>query len=118
MLRPVGELYEAGDFAGDVETRPGGFQKSGLVDEMGSAARFKSPTELAVDDNGNVFVADSGNRIIRMITPDGTVTSLGPNHKSEWMGKPGGVATGADGTLYVLDRPNHRIFKVELHPAQ
>lgn len=49
----------------------------GGMDDAGSAARFNSPRGLAVDDSGNVFVADYGNNTIRMITPAGDVTTLG-----------------------------------------
>lgn len=50
--------------------------KAGAVDGTGSAARFNNPRAIAVDPNGNLYVADSGNHTIRKITPEGAVTTL------------------------------------------
>jgi hypothetical protein len=43
--------------------------------QPGSAARFDAPEGIAVDSTGNVFVADTGNDVIRRITPAGEVTT-------------------------------------------
>lgn len=116
-ITPDRESYEVYDFAGG-EVSGRGDVIYGRQDGQGTAARFKSPGELAIDENGNIFVADSGNRIIRKITPDGTVTSIRLSHNSQWVGKPNGVAVGVDGTLYVLDGPNQRIFKIEMNQSR
>lgn len=50
--------------------------ESGSADGKGDAARFSEPRGIAVDAAGNVYVADSGNGVIRQITPDGTVTTI------------------------------------------
>lgn len=62
---------------GTVTTVAGAPSVRGLVDGAGSAARFNSPGEMAVDDTGNVYVIDTGT--IRKITPGGTVTTIAGN---------------------------------------
>jgi sugar lactone lactonase YvrE len=48
----------------------------GFADGIGSAARFNVPAGLAVDLNGDLYVADSSNNAVRMISPFGHVTTL------------------------------------------
>ena len=50
--------------------------KEGFVDGIGSIARFRHPEGVAVDHDGYVYVADTGNNAIRMISPSGNVTTL------------------------------------------
>lgn len=47
----------------------------GHVDGAGAAARFSTPSSLAVDGEGNVYVADVGNGAVRKISPAGLVTT-------------------------------------------
>ncbi len=65
--------------AGDVSTLAGKAGVSGNADGKGDAARFNGPRGLAVDKDGNIFVADTDNALIRKITPDGVVTTLKPS---------------------------------------
>ncbi|MGI9086751.1 MAG: NHL repeat-containing protein [Chthoniobacterales bacterium] len=62
---------------GNVSVFAGMPGKTGLADGTGSAARFNHPWGMALDVGGNIFVADSHNRKIRKITPEGVVTSIG-----------------------------------------
>src|SRR5439155_20913561 len=53
-----------------------GYSGYGSADGTGSAARFTSPSSVAVDSEGNVFVADKDNGTIRKVTAAGVVTTL------------------------------------------
>jgi sugar lactone lactonase YvrE len=82
----------------------------GYQDGQGSAARFSQPNGIAVDNEGDVYVADSGNAVIRKITSLGQVTTVAGNGGEGHIDGPGSVARlylpsglsiQADGTLIV-----------------
>lgn|GEM_PF-1659653 len=114
---------------GVVTTLAGVAEGYGSADGMGSAARFNSPMDVAVDRSGNVYVADGGgntmlpaNHTIRKITPDGLVTTLAgsaTNYGSaDGTGSaarfrdPEGVAVDRAGNVYVADYLNSCLRKV------
>lgn len=67
----------------------------GNADGTNSTARFNSPYAVAVDGSGNVYVADSGNSSIRLVTPAGVVTTL-----ASGINDPAGVALDGGGNVY------------------
>jgi hypothetical protein len=62
--------------AGVVTTLAGTAGMSGSADGTGAAARFDSPTSVAVDSAGNLYVADKFNHSIRKVTTAGVVTTV------------------------------------------
>lgn len=107
--------------AGNVTTVAGTAGMSGSVDGKGAAARFYYPADISVDADGNLYVADSGNRTIRKITPDGTVSTLGGvagfAGSENGVGPdarfyaPNGIVADPTGNIYVADSSDHAIRK-------
>lgn len=106
--------------SGTVTTLAGKAGQPGSVDSTGSLARFNSPRGVAVDSLGNVYVADTGNHTIRMITQQGAVTTLaglaGQPGSTDGIGSaarfnlPNGIALS--GYLYVADTGNSTIRRI------
>ena len=103
---------------GVVTTLAGTAGSQGSTDGSGAAARFRYPSGVAVDRNGNVFVADTDNHVIRQITPSGEVTTVGGGSSpgsTDGVGtaarffNPKGIAADAAGRIYVADRSNHTV---------
>lgn len=103
-------VIEAG---GRVRTLAGGAR--GFADGVGAQARFDTPTALAVAGDGTVWVADTGNRALRRIDPDGRVHTWQP---TAWdavdIDRPLSLAVTHDGVLYVGTLSPGRVLQV--HP--
>jgi hypothetical protein len=93
---------------------------SGSTDGSGSDAGFATPTGIAVDSNGYVYVTDSFNYNIRKITPEGVVSTLAGGSFGFTNGTGGsvafidpyGVAVDSNGNVYIADAGNNRIRKM------
>jgi len=80
-------------------------------DGVALAASLNSPTALALDSAGALYIADTGNDRIRKLTPDGAiVTVAGGSDSGLLLNRPRGLAIDAGGTLWVSDTGNHRIL--------
>jgi streptogramin lyase len=116
--------------AGVVTTLAGVYWQAGAIDGVGSAARFVSPSAVAVNGDGDVLVVDVSTHTLRRVTPGGVVTTLagvtsawgaedGAGSAARFAG-PTGIAVSAAGTVYVADAANNAIRKattsVESYP--
>lgn len=94
---------------------------AGSMDGPGASAQFNGPVFLAIDANGNVYVADQRNNKIRKITPAGIVSTLagsgtygtndGTGTAAQFQG-PTGIACDAQGNVYVGDMIGNRVRKI------
>ncbi|MGA3370446.1 MAG: NHL repeat-containing protein [Terracidiphilus sp.] len=108
--------------AGVVTTLAGTAGVTGHSDGTGGNASFFSPTGVATDSSGNVYVADSGNNIIRKVTPTGVVTTVaglaGESGEIDGIGgaarftAPYSIATNSAGTLFVDEMSRHTLRKI------
>jgi len=87
-------------------------------------ALLKYPFGISLDVKGNLYIADRGNNRIRKISKDGTITTVagdgnhffsgdyGPASRAS-LAYPTDVAADTQGNLYIADRNNNRIRKVD-----
>jgi sugar lactone lactonase YvrE len=106
---------------GTVSTLAGSAGQFAYLDGAGAAARFGYAIGIVTDRLGNVYVADSGNNAIRMITPSGVVSTLAGgggvgaadgSGKAALFNEPVGLAIDTLGNLYVADFGNNTIRKI------
>lgn len=108
--------------SGVVTTLAGSLGTPGSDDGTGADARFFQPTGVTADDDGNVYVADRGNRTIRKVTSAGVVTTIagtpglfgwddGTGDVASFV-EPRAIALGPDGRLYVADSGANLIRRV------
>ena len=90
------------DSAGQVSTIAGSGRR-GFVDGDAAAAEFDTPCGLAVDRDGNIYVADTGNGLIRRIDRSGNVSTIDLHLTGATLLRPIGVAVNDGGVLYATD---------------
>ncbi len=82
-----------------------------------------SPSNAAVDSEGNIYIADTGNNRIRKVNTQGIISTIVGNGNADFSGddsqaidaalnSPVDVALDSDGNLYIVDNGNNRIRKV------
>jgi len=94
---------------------------AGYVDGPAAQAQFNGPIGLAVSVKGDIYVADTYNDVIRMITTEGEVTTIAgggiPGYadgeqKAALFDTPSGIIVVEDSSLIVADTGNRRLRKV------
>ena len=117
--------------AGEVIPWAGQSGKGGRNDGgvHGSEALFFLPKGIDMDNSGNLYVADSGNNQIRMITPDRMVYTIAGSKTGEsgfangfgsnaLFDNPIDIAINNSGDIFVVDRDNHAIRKIKSGVSQ
>jgi len=114
-----GQTIRAVTPAGVVTTIGGLAGNAGSAGGAGAVARFNSPTAIAVDGTGNLYIADTNNSLVREITPDGTVVTLAglagntgsvnASGSSARLFFPYGIAVDSAGNLYLADTYNAEV---------
>jgi len=105
-----------------VNTLAGSAAYSGNADGTGSDARFTGIGGIAVEGSGNIFVTDSGNSTIRIVTAAGVVSTLagspadygyadGTGSNARFR-NPQGIAADNANNLYIADSGNYSIRKI------
>ena len=85
-----------------------------------TAAGLDSPNGVAVDAAGNLYIGDTHNQRVRVVSASGTISTLAGNANNAYAGdggasaasslaRPRGLSVDAQGDIYVADSDNHRI---------
>jgi DNA-binding beta-propeller fold protein YncE len=126
ILERSGHALRVVDADGKIRT-VAGTGKPGNTGDDGDArmATLNGPKHLCVDRDDNVIIADSANHVVRKYTPaNGKIVRLaGTGKKGDSaaggdpvavsLNEPHGVCVHRDGTLYIVDSLNHRVFRWE-----
>jgi hypothetical protein len=112
--------------ANGIVTTAAGNGSAGYSGDGGPAtnASLSYPDGVASDGSGNLFIADSGNNVIRKVDPNGTITTTAGNSSAGYSGDggpatnaslsyPEGVALDSSGNLLIADSGNNVIRKVD-----
>ena len=83
--------------------------KSGSTNGSGNSALFNSPNAVAVDGTGNLYVADTGNNLVRKISSGTSSTFV---NSAAGLSGPEGVAVDGSGNVYVADTGNNVIRRI------
>jgi uncharacterized protein (TIGR03437 family) len=100
----------AGDIITIAGTNTGGYSGDGGISGL---SELDFPTSVAVDSSGNIYIADSGNNVIREITASNGIinTIVGGTATEQQLNDPETVAVDASGNLYISEQNGVRISK-------
>ena len=104
-----------------------GFQGDG---QLATQARLREPAGVAVDAQNNVYIADRGNHVVRVVSPNGMIlTYAGQGTQAGYQGdggaanlatlnSPSGLALDSNGDLLIADTGNHVVRRVSKQQAR
>ncbi|MDO8723841.1 MAG: RHS repeat-associated core domain-containing protein [Syntrophales bacterium] len=89
-------------------------------------AKFRTPSGVAIDNAGNVFIADAGNYRIRKVDANGIITTVAGNGAWGYSGDggpaikgrlswPTGIAADNKGNIFIADYGDNRIRKADAY---
>jgi hypothetical protein len=103
----------------------GTYGVAGWKDGRALESEFRTPSQILVDTDGSLVVADRGNHCIRRVTPDGMVSTIigkggvagyvDGNPEDALFNNPRGVAINKEGTIYVADYENNVVRKLSIN---
>ena len=116
------------DGDGNIHTIAGTGKSHGYAGDLGQAtsALLSNPIGVAADNAGNIYIADAGNLVVRMVDAFGVISTIAGNHKIGFSGDGGpaisaeldypyGIGVDSSGNVWFADTNNHRIR--ELTPS-
>lgn len=132
-IEPDGTIYVSDSLAnrvrvirGNMVTTLAGTGAAEYSGDGGPAteAALHWPTALSLGPDGSLYVADSGNNVIRRISPAGAIETIAGTGEAGYSGddgpatearlnQPYGVDIAPDGTVYIGDRNNFRVRSVD-----
>lgn len=94
-----------------------------------SSAQLNSPSGVAVDGQGSLYISDTGNNRIRVIGADGVIRTIAGNGAADFSGDggparpaslnaPAGLAVDSAGNIWIADAGNNRVRKLTPGPAE
>ena len=118
----VKKLDRSGALSIVAGTGQAGFSGDG---DLASIAMLSAPEGLALDREGNLYIADAGNNVVRKVATDGRITTVAGNRSLGFAGDgrpavkaelylPIGLAVDSHGNLYIADSANNRVRKVDV----
>lgn len=120
QVTPDGKIKTIAGYGPAADTYGGGYGGDGETLEK---AKLFAPTDLKFDAAGNLYISDSGNHRIRAVR-GGIISTIAGNGSQGFSGEgkpataatlnvPQKLAVATDGTIFISDRANHAIRKID-----
>lgn len=88
-----------------------------------TAATFDTPSDVAIAANGTLYIADTGNNVVRRVDAAGVITTVAGDGEPRFAGdggpaaaaslrRPSAILFDAQGSLWVADTSNHRVRRI------